>query len=478
MSRPERCVVVIDDDPTGCQTVAGVPIVTRWETEDLRWLLTRHRGMGFVLTNSRAMHPEQAAAATRTIVERTQAVAAETGVGVSFLSRGDSTLRGHFAVETQAVCSGLAAHGIRPDLLLFAPAFFEAGRRTHGDVHYVADGDHEVPVGDTAYACDETFGFTESNLVQWVRARLDDRAARVSSLSVDDVRAGRDAIAGRLRAAVSPRWLGVVVVNGTHQSDYDVVADAVAELEAEGHTVVTRCGPSYVASRLGEPVPAPVTKLPAVADAVGHGLVVVGSHVPVTTAQLKALVDGAHPTVVELDPATLVTAVRRQHVAAVAADVSTALQSGDVVLATSRTVLTAHDPRASLDAATTVAAAVDDAVRAVLARCTPSWIVAKGGITSATMVSNVLELRRGWIVGQMFRGLLPLWSDDDTSRRNPPLVIFPGNVGTTQTLLELVGSLNAHRASGQSRSSMTTVSSPPPTRRHRAAGTHRWSTHG
>ena len=34
--------VVLDDDPTGTQTVTDVPVVvTRWTTEDLRWALAQ-----------------------------------------------------------------------------------------------------------------------------------------------------------------------------------------------------------------------------------------------------------------------------------------------------------------------------------------------------------------------------------------------------------------------------------------------------
>ncbi|MES2867229.1 MAG: hypothetical protein V4703_10800, partial [Actinomycetota bacterium] len=32
---PQGVLVVLDDDPTGTQSVSGLPVLTRWEHEDL-----------------------------------------------------------------------------------------------------------------------------------------------------------------------------------------------------------------------------------------------------------------------------------------------------------------------------------------------------------------------------------------------------------------------------------------------------------
>lgn len=444
-------VVVIDDDPTGCQTVSEVPVITCWEDDDLRWLLSRDRSMGFVLTNSRAMQAEQAAAVNRDIVDRATALGAERGVAVSVLSRSDSTLRGHFAVEVGAICRALEESGHPVDLILLAPAFFEAGRITHDDIHYVSDSGLEQPVADTAYANDPAFAFAESDLTDWVRARLGDPEASVTTLPLpllreDDTEAVARRMLGMVGKATPGRMPPVVIANGTCQLDYDVVARAVRRLEANGVSVVSRCGPSYVASRLGEPVPLPLHGLSAAGSVAGPGLVVVGSHVPLSTAQLAVLVDELGPSVVELDPVEVTGPDRQQHTGQLVDAVCAALATGDdVVLATSRSLLSGPDVRGSLDIAGAVSSAINEVVEAVLDRTPPSWIVAKGGITSARMISDVLRLRRGWIVGQMQKGLVPMWRDDDTSSRKPPCVIFPGNVGTPQTLLEVVRSLTEDR---------------------------------
>src|SRR5512134_1587092 len=48
-------VVVLDDDPTGTQTVHGVPVLTQWPVEALRAELANDLPVCFLLTNSRSL---------------------------------------------------------------------------------------------------------------------------------------------------------------------------------------------------------------------------------------------------------------------------------------------------------------------------------------------------------------------------------------------------------------------------------------
>lgn len=442
-----RRVVVIDDDPTGGQTVAAVPVVTRWEPEDLRWLLTRERTMGFVLTNSRAMTAERAGTATSDIVRRCVELGAELDVDVSFVSRSDSTLRGHFCVEVGSICTELREAGRPADVVLLVPAFFEAGRITRDNLHYVRSEGIDVPVADTAYAQDPAFGFAESNLIDWVRARLGAPKARVSALSLTDIRDGGPTVVGhKLRAAARDEdptaGPPVLIVNATQASDYRVVAEAVEQCEGEGLVVVTRSGPSYLSARLGEPLPPAVEEIPSSEDTASHGLIVVGSHVPLSTAQLDHLVASTDVQLIELVVSVVLGASRNDYLEQLTASVTQALGTGHVALATSRGLHHTADAKASLEVAEAVSSAVDEVVTRVIATRPPAWIVAKGGITSANMVTKVLQLRRGWIVGQIFAGQLPLWRDDSAGGAKPLCVIFPGNVGTESTLTEVVRKLD------------------------------------
>src|SRR6476619_1131511 len=50
-----RRLVVLDDDPTGTQSVSELPVLTSWSVEDLRWALRQDTTGFFVLTNTRSL---------------------------------------------------------------------------------------------------------------------------------------------------------------------------------------------------------------------------------------------------------------------------------------------------------------------------------------------------------------------------------------------------------------------------------------
>ena len=103
-------LLVIDDDPTGTQSVHGVPVLTAWSREDLAGALA-DAGTVFVLTNSRSMPEREAVAVSAEITERAAAIAADEGFELAVASRSDSTLRGHFPQEPDAVADALEAAG-------------------------------------------------------------------------------------------------------------------------------------------------------------------------------------------------------------------------------------------------------------------------------------------------------------------------------------------------------------------------------
>ena len=98
---PALKIVVIDDDPTGSQTVHGCPLLLRWDAASLAQGLRQPSPLLFLLANTRALDPEQARQRVREICRALgPALAAAQAEGVIdgwlLVSRGDSTLRGHF----------------------------------------------------------------------------------------------------------------------------------------------------------------------------------------------------------------------------------------------------------------------------------------------------------------------------------------------------------------------------------------------
>src|SRR5262249_31272250 len=153
----------------------------------------------------------------------------------------DSTLRGHFPAEVQALAEGLAANGHAIEGTILCPAFLSAGRITIADVHYVAEGQRLVPVGEAEFATHPTFRFHESNLIAWASERGVDRS-QVCSLGLEELRLGGPAYVADRLAELNG---GYAVANAAHSDDLKVLALGLSTLEREGMSFICRTGPSF-----------------------------------------------------------------------------------------------------------------------------------------------------------------------------------------------------------------------------------------
>ena len=440
----DRRLLILDDDPTGSQCVAGIDVAFDLDPAIPVGVLEQPGSACFVLTNTRALDEQEAVALNRRVL----AGVLDGGVpasGLHVVSRSDSTLRGHVIAEPVAIADELAARGIDVDAFVLCPAMLEAGRFTEGDVHYATVGGEAVEVAETDFARDATFGFTSSDLRAFLEERSGGavRAADVLSLSLEDIRAGAGRVREILADARDRRW---VVVNATEYTDLEVVAEAMALLEAEGRTFVTRCAPSFVRPLVGQQGarvvdPASIQIPPGRLD---HGLVVVGSHVGLTTTQLRAVQRRGTLAELEIHVPSVLDERREQHLAGVAGQATATLRSSDCVVFTSRDLVRTDDPAESLAIARSVSDAVVEVVRRVR-EAKPAWVVAKGGITSHEVAENGLGIRRARVEGQFWPGQVSLFSAQEAPDEvmGAPYVVFPGNVGGEQALADVVDVLTA-----------------------------------
>jgi uncharacterized protein YgbK (DUF1537 family) len=433
-------LVVLDDDPTGTQTVGEVPVITSWREADLNWAFDQPASMFTVLTNSRSLPEREAVELNAYLGRRLASLAGERGVDLRCISRGDSTLRGHFPAETSALAAGLRKGGQPTSGVLLCPCFLEAGRITAHDVHWVCRGEWLVPVGETEFARDPAFGYRESDLRRWVAERGGASIERTRSVSLEDVREGGPGrVAARL-AAMSAS--DVAIANATDPADLEVLVLGLLEAEEQGARLLYRSGPSFLGARAGQEPRAPLSG-PALETPSGSGLLVVGSYTELTTRQLRVLHSRHDLTCVELHVPELASDDGwHQQVDAASAKLNQALASGDAVLATTRTPAARVGHEDSLNFGRRITDALVEVVRRIDPTFALSWIIAKGGITSSEIASRALEARRAIVRGQLFPGLVSVWTLDDQSRR-PGLsyVVFAGNVGDETTLADAVDQL-------------------------------------
>lgn len=440
-----RKVVALDDDPTGVQTVHDTAVLARWSVADLADELREPNPVFFVLTNSRSLPESEAIALTAEIVGNLVAAPRETGAGFAVASRSDSTLRGHFPAETDAIAEAIG--GV--DGVIICPAFFEGGRYTIGDVHYVRDGDRLVPAAATEFARDATFGYTQSNLREWVEEKTDGRirAGDVVSLSIEEIReGGPDRVAAILGGVEGGK---AVVVNAASYADLSVVALGLLRAEATGKRFVYRTGASFVRARVGMPARPLLTRaelLGTNAPPYLPGLVIVGSHVKRSGEQLARLLALPRTVGIEIGvPALLASEpAREREVTQALRQTETALRSGVTpVVYTSRKVELAGSGD-QLAVSRTVSAALVAIAGGVEGR--PGFVVGKGGITSSDVGTRALGARRAVVLGQIRPGV-PVWRlGPETRFPGLPYVVFPGNVGGPETLAEVVAELRGATA--------------------------------
>jgi uncharacterized protein YgbK (DUF1537 family) len=443
-----RMIGVLDDDPTGSQSVHGIQVVTVPDPAEYRAALTGSTPTAFVLTNTRSMAEPAAVALNMSVGADLVALAEKRGQPIDIVSRSDSTLRGHFFAEIAALERVRAARGRSHDAVLFVPAYLEAGRVTAGDIHWARVDGRYVPVGQTEFARDATFGYSESNLREFVMssARGAIGSERVHSISLGDIRIG-----GPERVAEILDGAGrgdVVVVNALDYTDLEAVALAALAVEAGGKSFLYRTGPSFVRALDGQEPRAPLaaSEIWPHGHPGRHGLIVVGSHVGQTSRQVAVLGKVHETAEVELDvPALLARAERttQLYVDEMAGRIAAALERSDVLLLTSRTLVAASDRESSLLIAQRVSACVSAIVNAVLS-AEPAWVLAKGGITSHDVAVTGLGIRRAEVAGQLFAGMVSVYRPISADARavGRPYVVFAGNVGDENALADVAARMS------------------------------------
>lgn len=428
-------IVVLDDDPTGTQTVHDVPVLTNWELETLADEFARGTPLFYVLTNSRSLGTAKAVALAREAGANILEASRRTGRAFEVISRSDSTLRGHFPAEVDALARVL---DMEQAVWIIAPFFEEGGRYTINDIHYVKEDERLVPATETPFARDVVFGYVNSDLKCWVEEKTHGRvtAASVQSLSLAEIREeGPDRIADRL-ARCEPG--SICIVNAADYRDLEVVTLGLLKAQRHGRRFLFRTAASFVRVRAGLEG-RPLLAAEEVSCTGGaDGLVVVGSHVPKSSEQLSHVLRHANVQSVELDVETILSPQDRSELIRTAVGLveNTLSQGKDVVVYTSRKLVTGSDDEASLSIGRQVSQTLVEIVRSMGVR--PGYILAKGGITSSDIATAALKITRAQVLGQILPGV-PVWRAGPESKwPDVPYVVFPGNVGGADAISQVV----------------------------------------
>ena len=449
-----RKVVVLDDDPTGAQTVHSLHVLTEWTPEALAAAWDEAATTFVVLTNSRCYPLDKAQAMNQEIARNLAAVARAHGVEPVAVSRSDSTLRGHYPGEVLALRQTLEGElGVCYDGLVIIPFFPEGGRFTIADIQWVQEGEWLTPAAQTEFARDPTFGYCHSNLREWVEEKTKAAtgctrvpADSVLSIGLRDIRdGGPDAVASLLAEAGDGR---VVVVNAATYRDLEVFVWGLMQSERRGKRFLFRTAASFVKVRGGVPDRGLLTYAelhPTGREGQTGGLTIIGSYVQRTTDQLNRALKLKGSRGLELRVAQVLDGQQRAgEIDRVLSQTEMELRQGqDVMLYTSRELIVPEGLELRSAGAMTqlrVGHQVSEALVEVLQRLSvrPAYLIGKGGITSSDLATDALGIRKAKVLGQIVPGV-PVWRPGPESKHpGLPYVIFPGNVGGPDALAEVI----------------------------------------
>jgi uncharacterized protein YgbK (DUF1537 family) len=444
-----RKVVVLDDDPTGTQTVHGVDVLTGWQVEELEKALAGETGVFYILTNSRSLPGAEARDLNTEIGRNLCRAASLAGVEFDLISRSDSTLRGHYPDELDALEEVMRTEaGIEFDGQLLIPAFFEGGRYTIDDVHYVQEGDRLVPAAETEFARDAVFGYRHSNLARYIEEKTAGRVAAgdVLSISLADLRVGGpERVCEVLMGTAGKRR---VIVNCTEYGDLECFVLGLLKAEAAGKRFLARSGASFVKIRGAIPPRAFLTRgeIEYAGQQSRGGVVVVGSYVGKTSGQVAAARQLVGLQTLELDvPGLLDDSCRAAIIAHACAMIDKAVRNGvDIMVYTSRTLVRLDSEEENLSVGQRVSAALVEIVGRL--EIAPRFFIAKGGITSSDLATTALGVKSARVLGQVCPGVSVWRLGGETRFPGLPYVVFPGNVGSAETLAQLISLLNGQQS--------------------------------
>lgn len=442
----DKKIIVLDDDPTGVQTVHDVSVYTDWSKESIEKGFMEENAMFFILTNSRGFTAEETEKAHKEIALNITEVAKNLNKDFIVISRSDSTLRGHYPLETKVLKETIEANSeVKYNGEVLMPFFKEGGRFTVDNVHYVQYDEYLVPAGETEFAKDRTFGYTKSQLGEYIEEKTNGefKASNTTYISLQDIRnLAIDSITEQLLKVDN---FNKVAVNAVDYVDVKIVAIALIRAIKAGKNFMYRSAAALTKVIGGVSDKGLLTRDELIKEETNNGgLIVVGSHVQKTTEQLEELKKVDFIEFIEFNCHLVLEPEK------FTAEVDRIIEKCEGLISSGKTVAV-YTRRERLDLGEgkkeeelKLSVKISDAVTSIVTRLKvrPNYVVAKGGITSSDVGTKGLQVKRATVAGQIKPGI-PVWRTGAESKYpGISYVIFPGNVGTKTTLREAVEVLN------------------------------------
>ncbi|MCL5772445.1 MAG: hydroxyacid dehydrogenase, partial [Actinobacteria bacterium] len=412
MEKRSYKIIVLDDDPTGVQTVHNVFMITEWSKKSIENLFISNNHIFYILTNSRSMSENKTRAIHKKIAENISEVSKNTKKDFILISRSDSTLRGHYPLEIETLKSTFLKNlKINYTHEIIIPAFFEGGRYTFNDIHWVKENGTLISCAETEFAKDPQFGYKSSNLKKWVEEKTQKKvtADNVLSISINDIRVdGPD----KIKKLLINNPDKTVIVNAVEYKDLEVFTCGCIMAEKEGVRPIFRTAASFVKTR-GAIADKEIlnaadifTNYNGIKNRIG--LVVVGSFVKKSTEQLDLLLkNGKNIKPILLD----INKVFENSEDEVEKITNVAINSLNInktpVIYTSRELKTGKTDFKNINIGNNISSCLVSIIKRIIIRIKikPDYLITKGGITSSDIITKALGVKKALVLGQLYPGI-------------------------------------------------------------------------
>ncbi len=438
-------VIVIDDDPTGSQTVNNCLLLLKWDYSTLIKGFQSKSNLFFILANTRSLSENDAKLRLLEICNALKKIISNESFKEEFIfvSRGDSTLRGHNFLEPEIINDCLGPF----DATFHIPAFIEGKRIT-------IDGDHfvdNVPVSQTIFAKDKIFGYKTSNIKKLLfqKSKSQIKLNDIQNLNLSELKVleskEKNIVFNKIRNLKENAHVIVDVENYSQLKKFSLSIKKLSNQKK----FLFRTAASFISSvsdvkdNPQEPFFYSLLRRKNSEKKFLPGFLVIGSYVELSTMQLKEFLEISDCSPIELNVFEFlrISKLKNNQNQLVLFKNNILMQIRSIlkqentpVLFTSRKEVSLVNNDEQVNFYNSIAHFISEIVSDL--KYEIGYLVSKGGITSNVILSNGFRADYVYLQGQIITGVslvtLKLKNDE-----NLPIVTFPGNIGNQDSLVKV-----------------------------------------
>ena len=439
-------IIIIDDDPTGSQTVNGCNLILKWDYETLLKGLKDSSNLLFILANTRSLSKEDVKIRLKEICSALREIMNNSSFAEEdfvLISRGDSTLRGHNFVEPEIINKLLGPF----DATFYIPAFIEGNRTTVNGNHFVDN----IPIHKTIFSKDKIFSFNTSNVKELLYKQSNQNLDfnHIDNIFIKDFEVLERNQSNKLYKYIEQLKNNKnVIVDIIDYSQLDEFSRIIKSL-LKKKKFLFRSAASFISSLSN----VKQTKKDHIYfsqlrrknnnDKTMKGLIVVGSYVELTTLQLNKVLEISLCKPIEInvfklyeffklgDNLNQINSLKKLILNSIRQNLS---QDFIPVLYTSREIVSPKNNNDLIQFQLFLSAFISEIVSAIKNEI--GYLISKGGITTNTIISEGLKADSVYLEGQILPGISLVTLNLLKQKGKLPIVTFPGNIGNNMSLVK------------------------------------------